>query len=180
MLEIKKDISSDKKTKRRRVVLACEGCRQRKTRCDGIQPTCGICQKRNIPCVYGKRYTRAHVSVDYVKRLEEKLDILSNDRKFKSDTDRSSSIGSIRNVKEESPHEDEDDDEDEDNYDEEEAEVASEAQIQPDLKQQNSKFHQTESSEYSTTDAMGADSETNPNVQTKGGAFMVDLLQCLL
>lgn len=66
---------NSEKAKRQRVALACEGCRQRKIKCDGNQPICGICMKRKIPCVYGKKYTRAHVSVDYVRSLEEKLGI---------------------------------------------------------------------------------------------------------
>lgn len=112
---MKKNANGDKKNKRRRVALACEGCRQRKTRCDGVQPTCGICQKRKIPCVYGKRYTRAHVSVDYVKSLEEKLGILSNDGKSKSNYfDRSPSVASTHSIKDEGLH-DEDEDEDEEN-----------------------------------------------------------------
>ena len=84
--------NNNDKHKRRRVAMACEGCRQRKTRCDGVQPICGICLKRKIPCVYGKKYTRAHVSVEYVKGLEEKLGILANDKHRSVDMNRSSSI----------------------------------------------------------------------------------------
>lgn len=71
-----KTLGKDEKRKRARIELACEGCRQRKTRCDGIKPKCGICLKRNIDCVYGKRYTRAQVSTDYVKSLEKRLGML--------------------------------------------------------------------------------------------------------
>ncbi|CAG7967127.1 unnamed protein product [Penicillium nalgiovense] len=90
--------NNNDKHKRRRVALACEGCRQRKTRCDGVQPICGICLKRKIPCVYGKKYTRAHVSVEYVKGLEEKLGILANDKHRSVDMNRSSSIISEDNL----------------------------------------------------------------------------------
>lgn len=190
MLEIKKNTSGDKKTKRRRVALACEGCRQRKTRCDGVQPTCGICQKRKIPCVYGKRYTRAHVSVDYVKSLEEKLGILSNDGKSKSNFfDRSPSVASTQSIKDETPHDEDEDEENNEDYEEIENKsnggsetnshimvsypdsVVSEAQFSPDIQRQNFRFNQTESSEYSTTDAMGAGSGTNPNVKNKDKSF---------
>lgn len=190
MLEIKKNTSGDKKTKRRRVALACEGCRQRKTRCDGVQPTCGICQKRKIPCVYGKRYTRAHVSVDYVKSLEEKLGILSNDGKSKSNYfDRSPSVASTQSIKDETPHDEDEDEENNEDYEEIENKsnggsetnshimvsypdsVVSEAQFSPDIQRQNFRFNQTESSEYSTTDAMGAGSGTNPNVKNKDKSF---------
>lgn len=161
MLEIINDISGDKKSKRQRVALACEACRQRKIRCDGTQPTCGICQKRKISCVYGKKYTRAHVSVDYVKSLEEKLGILSKDGKLKSNTDNSKA--SIRSLQDESSHDDEND------YNEE-TEYTSETQIQFHLRRRSNKFHVTESSDYAT-DAVGAGSETNPNVINKDKCF---------
>ncbi|KRZ98270.1 uncharacterized protein AC631_05970, partial [Debaryomyces fabryi] len=93
-----KNSRSNEKTKRRRVALACEGCRQRKTKCDGVQPICGICLKRKIPCIYGKKYTRAHVSVEYVKSLEEKLGILSNDKHKSINMNRSSSVVSEGNL----------------------------------------------------------------------------------
>lgn len=97
MLETKKTTNDDQNPKRRRAALACEGCRQRKTRCDGVQPTCGICLKRKIPCVHGKWYTRAHVSVDYIKILEEKLGMLSNVGKHKSSFDGSPFVASAHN-----------------------------------------------------------------------------------
>lgn len=68
--------STDTKTRKRpRVILACNRCRQRKTKCDGRQPACGTCTKRNAECVYGTKYDRAHVSVEYVRDLEERLGI---------------------------------------------------------------------------------------------------------
>lgn len=189
---MKKNANGDKKNKRRRVALACEGCRQRKTRCDGVQPTCGICQKRKISCVYGKRYTRAHVSVDYVKSLEEKLGILSNDGKPKSNYfDRSPSVASTHSIKDEDLHDEDEDEDEKNNEDYEEIEkksnegsetnthiivsypdsVISEAQFSPDIQRQHFRFNQTESSEYSTTDAMGAGSGTHPNVKNKDKSF---------
>lgn len=42
-----------KRPKKRRIVpLACEPCRKRKTRCDGIQPECKPCHERQVRCVY--------------------------------------------------------------------------------------------------------------------------------
>ncbi|KAG2733895.1 hypothetical protein G9P44_003420 [Scheffersomyces stipitis] len=64
--------------KRGRTNLACDRCRQRKTRCDGVQPVCGTCMKRKIPCKFERKYPRAQVSVQYVKTLEEKLKILKS------------------------------------------------------------------------------------------------------
>lgn len=74
----KNKINKDTRTnKRPRVILACNRCRQRKTRCDGGQPTCGTCAKRNAECVYVTKYARAHVTVEYVRQLEESLGIAS-------------------------------------------------------------------------------------------------------
>ncbi|KAM5527803.1 C6 transcription factor [Fusarium oxysporum f. sp. phaseoli] len=39
---------------RRRVStsLACESCRQRKSRCNGARPTCSTCRAKHVDCVY--------------------------------------------------------------------------------------------------------------------------------
>lgn len=37
---------------RRRSARACEPCRQRKIKCDGVRPTCGQCAYHNNRCVY--------------------------------------------------------------------------------------------------------------------------------
>ncbi|CAJ0550153.1 Ff.00g100830.m01.CDS01 [Fusarium sp. VM40] len=37
---------------RRRVIQACVNCRMRKTRCDAVQPRCGLCTSQNVDCVY--------------------------------------------------------------------------------------------------------------------------------
>ncbi|KAF1841951.1 uncharacterized protein K460DRAFT_409390 [Cucurbitaria berberidis CBS 394.84] len=57
--------------------IACESCRKRKSKCDGVRPKCNTCQSKNLTCVYdvaedGKTTTqlRAHVR-RLVKELEE-------------------------------------------------------------------------------------------------------------
>ncbi|RLV92246.1 hypothetical protein JA1_003273 [Spathaspora sp. JA1] len=72
-------VSKDGKNKRPRVVLACNRCRQRKTKCDGQQPICGGCQKKQTECSYGVKYNRAHVTVEYVRQLEEKLGMTNSE-----------------------------------------------------------------------------------------------------
>ncbi|KAF4498254.1 3-oxoacyl-(acyl-carrier-) reductase [Fusarium agapanthi] len=37
---------------RRRVIQAFVNCRMRKTRCDAVQPRCGLCASQNVDCVY--------------------------------------------------------------------------------------------------------------------------------
>ncbi|KAF2133529.1 hypothetical protein P153DRAFT_308473 [Dothidotthia symphoricarpi CBS 119687] len=56
--------------------IACESCRKRKSKCDGVRPKCNTCQSKNLTCVYdvaedGKTTTqlRAHV-----RRLAKELD----------------------------------------------------------------------------------------------------------
>ncbi|KAF2735027.1 hypothetical protein EJ04DRAFT_534478 [Polyplosphaeria fusca] len=56
--------------------IACESCRKRKSKCDGVRPKCNTCQSKNLQCIYdvaedGKTTTqlRAHV-----RRLAKELD----------------------------------------------------------------------------------------------------------
>ncbi|KAF2006937.1 hypothetical protein P154DRAFT_178907 [Amniculicola lignicola CBS 123094] len=56
--------------------IACDSCRKRKSKCDGVRPKCNTCQSKNLSCVYdvaedGKTTTqlRAHV-----RRLAKDLD----------------------------------------------------------------------------------------------------------
>ncbi|KAK9363308.1 hypothetical protein V1504DRAFT_437829 [Lipomyces starkeyi] len=40
---------------RRRAIIACEVCRSRKSKCDGAQPKCRLCNDLNAECVYRER-----------------------------------------------------------------------------------------------------------------------------
>ncbi|KAJ5446850.1 Transcription factor [Penicillium cf. griseofulvum] len=75
-------------SKRRRVAIACDACRTRKSRCDGKRPSCSLCQDLGFECVYTPPPTAANVIVqkDYlhgleerVKRLEESLGAVRGD-----------------------------------------------------------------------------------------------------
>lgn len=51
-------------TKRQKVSLACQECRDRKIKCDGARPTCGPCLKKKKPegtCVYEPERARRGV-----------------------------------------------------------------------------------------------------------------------
>lgn len=37
---------------RKRALLACQTCRQRKVKCDNQRPTCGGCEELEIDCVF--------------------------------------------------------------------------------------------------------------------------------
>ncbi|PVH69076.1 hypothetical protein DL98DRAFT_182853 [Cadophora sp. DSE1049] len=45
-------IQEQEPRKRRRVAVACKGCRTRKTRCNGNRPRCSTCAELNLECVY--------------------------------------------------------------------------------------------------------------------------------
>ncbi|CAM1506018.1 Fc.00g056590.m01.CDS01 [Cosmosporella sp. VM-42] len=73
--------------KRRRTALACDECRERKRKCDGIKPKCGACTARSAPCCIWnqERTSNGRWSNSYVdglrnriRELEKKQGIASN------------------------------------------------------------------------------------------------------
>ncbi|KAK7203834.1 hypothetical protein BZA70DRAFT_282194 [Myxozyma melibiosi] len=40
--------------RRQKVRTSCESCRVKKTKCDGLRPTCGYCSQRQLECKYGE------------------------------------------------------------------------------------------------------------------------------
>ncbi|KAJ5813994.1 uncharacterized protein N7503_000744 [Penicillium pulvis] len=77
-------------SKRRRVAVACDACRSRKSRCDGVRPRCSLCVDLGFECMYTPPATATNVIVqkeylhgleDRVKRLEESF------RNVRSDVD---------------------------------------------------------------------------------------------
>ncbi|KAH8700648.1 hypothetical protein BGW36DRAFT_338394 [Talaromyces proteolyticus] len=44
--------ATDAVNRRRRGSLACNACRTRRTKCDGLRPKCSFCRKRNKDCIY--------------------------------------------------------------------------------------------------------------------------------
>lgn len=65
----------ERPSKRRRVAVACDACRIRKSRCDGKRPSCSLCQDLGFECVYTPPTTAANVIVqkDYLLGLEERV-----------------------------------------------------------------------------------------------------------
>ncbi|KAL0944474.1 Mut3p-like fungal specific transcription factor [Colletotrichum truncatum] len=45
-------------TQKKRIYSACLHCQSRKRRCDGGEPSCGLCTRLNVPCVYTQRRRR--------------------------------------------------------------------------------------------------------------------------
>ncbi|KAJ5133966.1 uncharacterized protein N7443_004411 [Penicillium atrosanguineum] len=62
-------------SKRRRVAVACDACRTRKSRCDGSRPRCSLCIDLGFECIYTPPLTANNVIVqkDYLHGLEERV-----------------------------------------------------------------------------------------------------------
>ncbi|KAF8535992.1 fungal-specific transcription factor domain-containing protein [Trichophaea hybrida] len=67
-------------SKRKRVSLACNACRLRKSKCDGVRPKCCMCRDLDFDCVYQQSASSANtiVSKDYIGRLESRLLAVEN------------------------------------------------------------------------------------------------------
>ncbi|KAK6505828.1 hypothetical protein TWF481_007719 [Arthrobotrys musiformis] len=66
---------------RTRMLLACDRCRQRKTRCDNNLPSCNACLQAGVPCMTAERDRPLRASTrtlprDYVERLQNQVDDL--------------------------------------------------------------------------------------------------------
>ncbi|PKY03000.1 hypothetical protein P168DRAFT_311552 [Aspergillus campestris IBT 28561] len=66
--------------KRRRVALACDPCRTRKSRCDGNRPKCSLCSDLGFDCGYTPSSTATNVIVqkDYLSGLEGRVKTLED------------------------------------------------------------------------------------------------------
>ncbi|KAH6623284.1 fungal-specific transcription factor domain-containing protein [Chaetomium tenue] len=65
--------------RRRKIPLACEPCRERKSRCDGAKPICSTCQRRSLPlhsCVYTLDNARTASNDAYIKVLHDRIRLL--------------------------------------------------------------------------------------------------------
>ncbi|KAH8697701.1 putative fungal-specific transcription factor [Talaromyces proteolyticus] len=63
-------------TARRKVALACDSCREKKTRCDGIKPICGPCVRRSYridQCVYNAENARSASRGEYFHSLCQRI-----------------------------------------------------------------------------------------------------------
>ncbi|KAL7269437.1 hypothetical protein RUND412_007901 [Rhizina undulata] len=67
-------------SKRKRVSLACNACRTRKSKCDGVRPKCSMCRDLDFDCVYQQSASSSNTIVgkDYIGRLETRLLAVEN------------------------------------------------------------------------------------------------------
>ncbi|KAK4176854.1 fungal-specific transcription factor domain-containing protein [Triangularia setosa] len=66
----------NERQKRRKISLACEPCRERKSRCDGAKPICSTCQRRSLPlhqCIYTVDNARTASNEAYIRVLHERI-----------------------------------------------------------------------------------------------------------
>jgi len=62
--------------RRRKTALACESCREKKVRCDGLKPICGPCERRSYPidrCVYKIENARSVSNDEYLRILHRRI-----------------------------------------------------------------------------------------------------------
>ncbi|KAL4899620.1 hypothetical protein BDW74DRAFT_189000 [Aspergillus multicolor] len=62
--------------KRRKIAVACDECRVRKVRCDGVQPACGPCMKRadrGARCRYTGEPEKKRAAESYITSLENRI-----------------------------------------------------------------------------------------------------------
>ncbi|KAK2737278.1 hypothetical protein FQN55_001204 [Onygenales sp. PD_40] len=64
------------RTPRRKIALACESCREKKIRCDGVKPVCGPCTRRSYSierCFYTTDNTRTASQDEYIRALHDRI-----------------------------------------------------------------------------------------------------------
>ncbi|KAK5044753.1 hypothetical protein LTR84_010527 [Exophiala bonariae] len=54
----------------KRISRACDSCRQKKNRCDGVRPACSQCAAGGIKCMYGAQTRKRGLPTGYVRILE--------------------------------------------------------------------------------------------------------------
>jgi hypothetical protein len=61
--------------KRRRIPLACNACRMRKSRCDGQRPSCSSCLGLGVVCLYEPTESAANIIVrkEYLSELDQRV-----------------------------------------------------------------------------------------------------------
>ncbi|CAG9983791.1 unnamed protein product [Clonostachys byssicola] len=75
--------------KRRRTALACEECRDRKRKCDGVKPICGACKGRSTAqCIWKQeRNSKGWWSNSYVQELKNRIRELEDTQSMVNITD---------------------------------------------------------------------------------------------
>ncbi|GAA6053201.1 hypothetical protein NBRC10513_007139 [Rhodotorula toruloides] len=74
------DAKPEKLQKRPRVSTACDACRKRRAKCDGVKPTCGRCTSLALKCLYVyENDKRKPITKDVVNALQMRIDSLEKE-----------------------------------------------------------------------------------------------------
>ncbi|KAI8391023.1 fungal-specific transcription factor domain-containing protein [Radiomyces spectabilis] len=73
--ENKKKTNAAANSKRLKITRACDECRKRKVKCDGVQP-CGRCRKSDADCVFAKQPPKRGLPRQYMELLEARLQLV--------------------------------------------------------------------------------------------------------
>ncbi|CDH56810.1 zinc finger transcription factor 1 [Lichtheimia corymbifera JMRC:FSU:9682] len=60
--------------KRKRLAQACDVCRRKKIKCDGVKPMCGNCKRTGRECTYNPNVKKRGPRQGYMEMLEKRLD----------------------------------------------------------------------------------------------------------
>ncbi|KAI9595294.1 nuclear protein, partial [Syncephalis fuscata] len=58
---------------KKRLAQACDNCRRRKVKCDGVRPSCNKCIQLRIQCAYQPRNQKRKQRQGYIEKLENRL-----------------------------------------------------------------------------------------------------------
>ncbi|KAI9315896.1 hypothetical protein BX666DRAFT_265899 [Dichotomocladium elegans] len=67
--------ATNAQNRRNKTTRACDECRKRKVKCDGVQP-CARCRKSETPCVFAKIPPKRGPPKQYVELLEQRLQVI--------------------------------------------------------------------------------------------------------
>ncbi|KAL4757724.1 transcription factor domain-containing protein [Aspergillus foveolatus] len=85
---------ASRRPKRRKIAVACDECRARKVRCDGVQPVCGPCARRadrGSQCKYTSEPEKKRAAQDYIASLENRIRHLESPAYFSGSSEAHSS-----------------------------------------------------------------------------------------
>ncbi|KAH7127423.1 fungal-specific transcription factor [Dactylonectria macrodidyma] len=69
-------LNVDLPRKRRAVALACEGCRKRRIKCDGVRPQCGSCEVRDQNCIFNEPAALDQAEREQLTKYQSVIELL--------------------------------------------------------------------------------------------------------
>ncbi|RKP25618.1 fungal-specific transcription factor domain-containing protein, partial [Syncephalis pseudoplumigaleata] len=75
---------------------ACDNCRRRKVKCDGVRPSCNKCIQLRIQCAYQPRNQKRKQRQGYIEKLENRL--LEMERLLRTQTEAANAAAAVAAV----------------------------------------------------------------------------------